>query len=135
MTHINAYINFNGQCSEALHFYQQCLGGELNLQKISQSPMAAQMPSQRAAQILHGTLTSNAIVIMGSDVPAPDYVKGNNVNLCLQCSSNEELESFFESLSKAGIVRTPLHQTFWGATYGEVTDRFGINWILNHAKN
>ncbi|MBC7934267.1 MAG: VOC family protein [Rhizobacter sp.] len=135
MTQINAYINFNGQCREAMRFYQQCLGGELNLQKISESPMAAQMPSEKGGEILHGTLISNAIVIMASDISAALFVKGNNVNLCLQCSSKQELENFFESLSAAGHISTPLHQTFWGATYGEFTDRFGINWILNYSKN
>lgn len=135
MTQINAYINFNGQCREAMNFYRQCLGGELNLQKISESPMAAQLPSQKGGNILHGTLVSNAIVIMASDMCYPGFIQGNNVNLCLQCSSTEEIEDFFNNLSQAGIVRTPLHQTFWGATYGEFTDRFGINWILHYSKN
>lgn len=135
MIRISAYINFNGQCSEAMNFYQQCLGGELNLQKISQSPMAAQLPSQKGAQILHASLISDAIVIMASDITASDYIKGNNVNLCLQCSNAAEIEKYFELLSKAGIVKMPLHQTFWGATYGELTDRYGINWILNYSKN
>lgn len=135
MTQINAYINFNGQCREAMNFYQQCLGGELNLQKISESPMAAQMSSQKGGHILHGTLISDAIVILASDMCHNNFIPGNNVNLCLQCSSTEEIENFFNNLSKAGIIKTPLHQTFWGATYGEFTDRFGINWILHYSKN
>jgi PhnB protein len=135
MTQISAYINFEGRCSSAMHFYQQCLGGELNLQRISQSPMAAQMPSEKAGQILHGSLINNGIIIMGSDITHPDFLQGNNINLCLQCSSIEEIEEYFNALSKAGKVKTPLHQTFWGATYGEFTDRFGINWILNYSKN
>lgn len=135
MTQVNAYINFNGHCKEALNFYRQCLGGELHLQKISESPMAAQMPSQKGGQILHGTLVSKAIVIMGSDISPANFLQGNNINLCLQCSSKEEMEDFFDSLSKAGSVKTPLHQTFRGDTYGELTDRFGINWILNYSKN
>ena len=135
MTQINAYINFNGQCREAMNFYQQCLGGELNLQKISESPMAAQMPSKKVGHILHGTLISNTIVIMASDMCHNNFIQGNNVNLCLQCSSTEEIEDFFNNLSEAGTIRTPLHQTFWGATYGEFTDRFGVNWILHYSKN
>ena len=135
MTHISAYINFEGECRNAMQFYQQCLGGELNLQKISQSPMAAQMPSEKAGHILHGSLVSKGMVIMGSDITPPDFLRGNNIRLCLQCNSNEEIEQYFTSLSEAGKVKTPLHQTFWGATYGEFTDRFGINWILNYSKN
>lgn len=135
MTQVHAYIHFNGQCREALAFYQQCLGGELNLQKISESPMAAQMPSQKSGHILHGSLVSNAIVIMGSDISSAHFIQGNNINLCLQCSSREEMEKYFEALSKAGTVKTPVHQTFRGASYGECTDRYGINWIINYSKN
>ena len=133
-TQINTYINFNGRCKEAMQFYQQCLGGELNLQKLSESPMAAQLSSQKGAEILHGTLISNAIIIMASDMSSSHFQQGNNVNLCLQCATGEELDMFFRSLSQNGNVKTPLHQTFWGATYGELTDRFGINWILNYSK-
>ena len=50
MTNINAYLNFNGQCREAMTFYQQCLGGELVMQKISESPMAARVPSETGAK-------------------------------------------------------------------------------------
>lgn len=135
MAQINAYINFNGQCREAMNFYQHCLGGELNLQKISESPMAAQLPSQKAGQILHGSLVSDSIVIMASDISATNFVQGNNVNLCLQCDSNAEIDKYFLSLSRDGVVKTPLHQTFWGSTYGEFTDRYGISWILNYTKH
>lgn len=135
MTQLNAYINFNGQCREAMEFYQQCLGGELNLQKISQSPMAAKMPSQKASQILYGTLVSNAIVIIASDISNENFVKGNNLKLCMQCSTVKEMEAYFEALSLKGNINMPLHQTFWGATHGELTDRFGINWILHYSKN
>ena len=134
-THISTHINFNGECKQAMHFYQQCFGGELSLQKISESPMAAQMPSDKAGQILHGILVSKAIVIMGSDISSSRFVQGNNMNLCLQCATGEEIIDYFNSLSKEGFIKTALHQTFWGATYGELTDRFGINWIINYSKN
>ena len=135
MTHINAYLNFNGRCREAMTFYHECLGGELTMQKVSESPMAAQMPSELSANILHSTLTHNGIVLMGSDMIGASLVNGNAVSLCLNCSSDEEINEFFDKLSKGGNVKMPLHQTFWGATYGELTDKYGMNWMFNHAKN
>ena len=135
MTHINAYLNFNGQTRDAMKFYQECLGGELVMQKISESPMAARMPSEMGAKILHSSLTKNNLILMASDMMRNNIVKGNSISLCLICSSDEEINSFFSKLSTGGTVVEPLHQSFWGATFGSLTDKFGITWIFNHAKN
>ncbi|MBL0742485.1 VOC family protein [Chryseolinea lacunae] len=134
-TQINAYLNFNGSCREAMTFYHDCFGGELTLQKISESPMAAQMPSEEGAKILHGLLSNNDIQLMGSDMMGASLVNGNVVSLCLNCSSDEEINTFFTKLSAGGKVKTPVHQSFWGALYGELTDRYGMNWMLNYSKN
>jgi len=133
---LNAYLNFNGRCREAMTFYQQCLGGELSMQKIAESPMAAQLSSEAAAHILHGTLTRNGVLLMmGSDRMDGDLQQGNSVVLCLNCSGDEEINTFFRNLSAGGHVRLPLHQSFRGSTYGELTDKFGILWIINYTKN
>lgn len=135
MTHINAYLNFNGQAREAMTFYHDCLGGELVMQKISESPMAARMPSETGAKILHSSLTKNNLILMASDMMGNSVVKGNSISLCVNCSSDEEVNSFFSNLSRGGSVNEPLHQSFWGATFGSLTDKFGITWIFNYAKN
>jgi PhnB protein len=135
MTQLNAYLNFNGQCREALTFYRDCLEAELSLQKISESPMAAQMPSEAGANILHGALMRNgAILLMGSDMMGAHLRQGNSVYLCLNCNNDEEVNAFFTKLSAGGKVITPLHQSFWGATYGELIDKFGMTWMFNYSK-
>jgi PhnB protein len=135
MTQINAYLNFNGLTREAMSFYQQCIGGELVLQKISESPMAAQMPSEMGPRILHSSLTNGNITLMASDMMGNAVVSGNSISLCVNCSSSEEINSFFQNLSTGGKVLDPLHQSFWGATFGALTDKFGITWIFNYSKN
>ncbi len=134
-TQLNPYLTFNGQCREAMTFYQQCLGGELVMQKVSESPMAAQMPSEAGANILHSSLTSGTIVLMGSDMMCGDKTRGNDFFLCLNFTNDEEINECFKKLSDGGKVKMGLHQTFWGATYGELTDKFGFNWALNYSKN
>ena len=134
MTQINAYLNFNGKCREAMTFYQQCLGGELVMQKISESPMAARVPSELGAKILHSSLTKDKIVLMASDMMGNNVKSGNSISLCLNCSSDEEINSFFNNLSTDGNVVEPLHQSFWGATFGSLTDKFGVSWIFNYSK-
>jgi PhnB protein len=134
MTQINAYINFSGNAREAMSFYKDCFGGELLLQKIGESPMAAQLPGELANKILHGHLKSNGLELMGSDCMGEAIVHGDNIWLNVNCSSDEEIHQFFDSLAKGGKITEPLHQTFWGATFGELTDKFGIHWMFNYSK-
>jgi PhnB protein len=136
MTQINSYLTFNGNCREAMTFYQECLGGELFLQTIGESPMADQLPPQMKESILHATLTKGALIIMASDmVSEQGLTKGNNVSLMLNCSSEDEIRTFYQKLSDGGEARHPLENTFWGALFGGLTDKFGILWLLNFDKN
>jgi PhnB protein len=134
MTHINAYLNFDGQAREAMSFYHQCLGGELVMQKLAESPMAAQMPSEMGNRILHSSLTNEHLILMASDMLGRSTVAGNNVMLCVNCSSEEEINRFFTDLSAGGKIHDPLQQSFWGATFGKLTDKFGIHWMFNYSK-
>jgi PhnB protein len=136
MTLLNPYLNFNGQCREALTFYQECLEGNLELQKVAESPMAAKMPSEKGPLILHGALSkAGAVLLMGSDMIGNNLQPGNSINLCLNCTSDQEINTFFSRLSTGGQVKVPLHQSFWGATFGEVKDKFGVTWMLNYTRN
>lgn len=136
MTHLNPYLNFNGQCREALTFYQECLEGNLELQKVAESPMAARMPSEKGPLILHGALSRDgSVLLMGSDMIGNNLRPGNSVNLCLNCTSDKEINTLFSRLSTGGTIKVPLHQSFWGATYGELKDKFGITWMLNYTRN
>jgi len=61
--------------------------------------------------------------------------KGDDITLCLNCTNTEELSDYFTKLSEGGNIKMQLHQTFWGATYGELTDKFGMNWMFSYMKN
>jgi PhnB protein len=136
MTHINSYLTFNGNCREAMTFYKKCLGGELTLQTIGESPLADKMPPQMKECILHSALTKGAWALMATDcVPEQGLVKGNSVSLCLNCSSEEEIRNCYANLSKDGQATHPLEDTFWGALFGDLTDKYGNHWLLNYDKN
>ena len=133
MTQINAYLTFNGNCREAMKFYKECLGGELTLQTVGESPMADRMPPQMKQSVLHSTLTKGALLIMASDmVSEQGLMKGNTVSLMLNCSSEEEIKSCYARLSKGGEATHPLENTFWGALFGDLTDKFGNHWLLHY---
>ena len=136
MTLINSYLTFNGNCREAMNFYKDCLGGELTLQTIGESPLADKMPPQMKECILHASLVKDSLVLMGSDmVGEKGLIKGNNVSLAINCSSEEEIQSFYEKLSAGGIKDHVLEESFWGATFGDLTDKYGNHWLLNFEKN
>ncbi len=135
MTQINSYLTFNGNCREAMRFYKDCLGGELNLQTIGESPMADKMPAQMKECILHATLIKDGLVLMGSDMVSDQgMIKGNAVSMALICSSEEEIKNFYQKLSDGGIASHPLENTFWGALFGDLIDKYGNHWLLNYEK-
>lgn len=132
MTQINSYLSFNGNCREAMNFYQQCLGGELTLQTIGESPLADKMPQQMKDSILHSTLTKDSLVLMATDMVSDQgLLRGNGVSLMLNCSSEEEIRTFYNKLSDGGKATHPLEITFWGALFGDLTDKYGNNWLLH----
>jgi PhnB protein len=135
MTQIAPYLNFNGNCREAMNFYKDCLGGELVLQPIKGSPMEAQCPAGTENQIMHSSLTGEGFVLMASDMLSPGgYQPGNNFSLTINCSSEEQVHSLFSKLSAGGSVFQPLQEQFWGALFGMLTDKFGTRWMLNCEK-
>jgi PhnB protein len=136
MTQIFAYINFNGNCREAMTFYKECLGAELTIQTVEGSPIEAQCPAGMKDQVMHATLTKEALLLMGSDMAGPGgFTKGNNIALSVNCSSEEDIHAFFSRLSEGGEILDPLKMQFWGAMFGVVTDKFGIRWMFNYDKN
>ncbi len=135
MAKINSYLTFSGNCREAMTFYKECLGGDLTLQIIGESPLAEKMPSKMKEYILHAALTKGELLLMGSDmVPEPGLTKGNAVSLALACSSENEIRQCFEKLSNGGQTTHPLEDTFFGSIMGGLTDKFGNHWLLNYDK-
>lgn len=135
MAQLNPYLNFDNNCREAMNFYKDCLGGDLYLQTVGESPeMAAHMPDHMKDCILHSTLTSGSMVIMASDLNREKRLAGNTVHLCINCTSEDELNSFFSKLSADGQVTEPLSDMPWNAKFGSLIDKFGMYWILNFQK-
>ncbi len=102
---------------------------------VGDSPMADQMPPGfDKDQILHSTLVKDGITIMGTDMSRTKSVEGNTVQICVQCSSAEEIQSLFTKLSQGGTVDDPLKEQFWGDTFGAVTDMYNKPWMFNYSK-
>ena len=135
MAQLIVYLNFNGNSREAMTFYKDCLGGELTMQTTGESPMADKIPPDNHNDIMHSSLVKDGLVIMASDMNKGNLVQGNTVHLMLNCKSEEEIRTLFAKLSAGGKIIQEPTDTFWGALYGELTDKFGIQWMFNYDKN
>jgi PhnB protein len=128
---VNAYLTFSGNCRDAMIFYQRCLGGELFFQTVGESPGGDKMPEQMKNAILHSTLTRGELVITASDMVGKNgLLKGNSVSLLLSCSSEKEIRDCYKKLSHGGKKTNPVERNHYGGFQGNLTDKFGNNWLL-----
>jgi PhnB protein len=136
MKTIHAFLTFNGDCREAMAFYQKCLGGKLTLQTVGESSLSEKMPKKVKDCILYSALINSRLILMGSDmVPESGLIRGNAISLVLNCDSEKDIRRFYERLSTGGQATHPLEDTFWGALFGGLTDKYGNNWLLNFGRN
>jgi PhnB protein len=127
---LNPYLNFRGNAKEAMKFYQSALGGELTMQTFGGAKMA-QTPAEKDL-ILHATLKSGPMMIMASDThPSMKFKVGNNIHMSISGHDRARLKKTFNELAKGGKVDMPLAKQFWGDTYGQLTDKFGVHWMIN----
>lgn len=127
---LTPYLNFNGKTGEAMRFYHSILGGELTMQTFAEAKMA-QSPDQND-RIIHATLKNEGLTFMASDtMPDREAKFGDNVHLSISGHDGEKLTKVFHGLSQGGTVDMPLAKQFWGDTYGQVTDKFGVHWMVN----
>lgn len=135
MAKLITFIRFNDDtCKEAMNFYQKCLGGELEFMTAKGTPMEKEMPADKLDLIIHSTLKKDDWTLIGSDMMQDKAVVGDNVGICLDCESEEEIKTIFAKLSEGGTVFMPLEDAFWGAIFGVVTDKYGTEWMLNYSK-
>ena len=132
-TTLSPYLNFNGQTAEAMKFYQSILGGDLSMQTYAESGQSDN--PEEANLVMHAELKSGAIIIYAADGNAEHQVHyGDNVNMSIQGSDEASLTTYFNSLAEGGHVDMPLAKQFWGDTFGMLTDKFGVHWMVNISK-
>jgi PhnB protein len=125
------YLHFVGQCRAALETYKQIFNGEISsLQTYGDSNREADASNKDA--VLHSVFDAEGIHFMASDDMRGFQVHpDNNVTLSLDFSDEQEQARVFNALAEGGSVTMPLEKTFWGAKFGMLTDRYGIQWMLN----
>ena len=129
-----AYINFKGNCREAIGFYADVFGAQAPEIKTYGS-QGGEFPLPEAVKdlVMHAELNIMGTTVMLSDVfDADTYQVGNNISLTLISDDQKALEDAFHKLEIGGQVTVPLQQTFWTNLYGYVIDRYGVGWQVSH---
>jgi PhnB protein len=141
MATVNVYLTFNGNCREAFDFYKSVFGGEFpyvgTFGEMPPQEGMPPMPDEMKNKIMHISLPISAeTAIMGSDRGgdwAPELQQGNNFSISVNTEDQEEAKRIFDALADGGQITMPYDKTFWNAYFGMLTDKFGINWMVNCA--
>jgi PhnB protein len=134
MTQAIAYLGFDGNCADAMRFYEQALRGRIEVMMSgADSPIAAQMPKEFAQRILHARLVlPGGGTLYAGDSPGHVPYEGiKGVSITLDYDSVAEAEQVFAALAAGGQVTMPMQSAFWARRWGMLIDRFGTPWIVN----
>ena len=136
MKDLVAYLNFDGNTREAMTFYSACLGAKVEMHTFGENMPGGMPPGMEAAKdwIMHARLTKgSAAILMASDgMPGMALHVGNNFSVSVHCESAEEVDRLFAAFSEGGTARMPVTDASWGARFGMLTDKFGIQWMFNY---
>jgi PhnB protein len=128
------YLSFNGNCEEAVKFYQKVLGGEAQILHFKDAPPNPNFPMQEHLKdlVLHAELKKDGHVIRFSDTfPGVPFNPGNTIAFSVEFDTKEETETVFKGLSEGGKVEMELQHTFFSPLYGKFTDKYGISWQIS----
>jgi len=133
MKSLSPYIIFFGRTREALEFYQHALKGEVvALMKFADGGSACADMGANPEDVMHSEFRADAVHFFASDgIPGSSPINGNRITLAINFSHLDEQAAVFNALAEGGEINQPLADQFWGAKYGELTDKFGLRWSLN----
>ena len=130
---MNTYVNFAGKCAEAFRFYEKHLGGHIDMMMThGQAPDQSKVNPDWKDLVLHARLAIGCTQLMGADIPKAEPMR--SAYLSLSVESDAEAERIFSALSDGGEIFMPIQETFFATRFGQLRDRFGLNWMILHER-
>lgn len=138
MLSLTPFLLFDGNCAEAMTFYQSCLSGELTLTRVADTPMKSHMPPQQHQKVAHAHLKSGPIEFSATDWLHPTRIpkQGNTIAMYINGGEYKELRAIFDSLAAGadkGLLDDLREMPF--GTYGHLADKYGVHWFFQGQKN
>lgn len=132
-TLLNPYLSFKDNAREAMEFYRSVFGGKLDINTFKEFNLSAHPDDDN--KVMHSMLQGdNGIMLMGADTPTGmEFKLGSSVSISLSGDNEAELRGYWEKLSDGATIVQPLESAPWGDTFGMLTDKFGIDWLVNIA--
>ena len=132
MASLNPYLSFKDQAREAMEFYRDVFGGELTVSTFSEYPGMTDNPAE-SDLVMHAQLTTpDGFVLMGSDTPSSmPYAPPAGIAVSVSGDDEASLQGYWDKLADGGSVTMPFETPPWGGRFGMLTDRFGVDWMLN----
>lgn len=130
----NPYLNFPGTAEEAFNFYKSVFGGAFLTVMRMKDVQGMPVPEDQEEKIMHIALPlGNGQTLMASDnCNAQTFKEGNNCYISLHADTVEEGQKLYDALATGGKADHPFEKQFWGSWHGNLTDKFGINWMVNY---
>lgn len=130
---VQPYLFFGGRCEEALEFYRNAIGAEIEmLMRYKDSPEQQRpVPECFYDKVMHATIRIGGTAVMASDGMCDGEPAFEGFSLALVVPEEAEAERLFAALSEGGLVTTPLEKTFWASKFGMLQDRFGVAWMVS----
>ena len=130
---LTTYVNFPGTCAEAFRFYEQQLGGKIGMMMThGQAPDQSKVKPDWKDAVLHARVSIGNTELLGADIPNAQPMR--SAYLSLSVDTDAEAERIFSALSKEGEVFMPMEETFFASRFGQLRDRFGLNWMILHER-
>ena len=130
---VQAYITFGGRCEEALQFYKKSIGAEVTgLLRWKESPDAAMKPPPGyEKKVMNAAFRIGETQLMADDGMGPKQAEFKGMSLVIEVADDAEAKRIFTALGEGGSVQMPLTKTFWTSSFGVLTDKFGVPWMVN----
>jgi len=130
---MHTYVNFAGKCAEAFRYYEKHLGAKIGMiMTHGQAPDQSQVRPEWRDAVLHARIAIGGTELSGADIPNAEPMR--SAYLTLNTESDGEAERIFSALSDGGQVFMPIQETFFASRFGQLRDRFGINWMILHER-
>jgi PhnB protein len=128
---VEPYLFFKGNAREAMEFYQSVFGGKLDARSFKDTPGTN---PDNPDWLVHASLRGGDITLLATDSSTASD-QAAKVELCLSGTDEKHMREIFDKLSAGGQVRTALKKQFWGDIFGSLTDKYGVDWMMNIGDN